>query len=66
MTQSLVNTKVTMPATGRQIIDPADTLFAVVKSFNTRQEGREYASEETLSMFEAVKLFNQRRAALAS
>ena len=42
-------------------IDPADKLYGVVKAFNMRQGGREYAGGATESLFDAVKAFNTRR-----
>lgn len=43
------------------MIDPADKLYGVVKSFNMRQVGRTYGSPATDSLFDAVKAFNTRR-----
>lgn len=42
-------------------IDPADKMYGVVKAYNMRQLGREYAPGGTDALFDAVKAFNTRR-----
>jgi hypothetical protein len=61
-TQPFMMNRRTEPAT-RGRIDPADTLYAAVKAYNTRQVGRSYEPEAPEALFDAVKAFNARRQA---
>ncbi|MEB3195955.1 MAG: hypothetical protein VKP62_02020 [Candidatus Sericytochromatia bacterium] len=56
-----LNTRRTDWAVRPAAVDRADVLFGVVKAFNQR-DGRHYPAGNTETLFDAVKLYQARRA----